>query len=281
MTFKRDLTEPNSQADDETQNPPKQVRMMVDFKELTDAAEKAGGAFRTLLKTYEKLPETVCRCDSIGICCVSLPEMTALEALLWIGTITELPSDERMALLRKFVGFYLTNPVRRPGCPFRSEGFCTIYERRPFACRAYGLWSPKTGDEQTQQNRETQKTFVQMWQQFGVSIPAESLINEMDYCREVTTPASTPISDDDLLSVLEEVYLLSTPIAELQQSFEKVYQSDFSFLIASLMLGQKKAFLGKYAVVKEIVNNGTQTRLDKLLKAVSPDAWSIDFPQIS
>ncbi len=254
--------------------------MMVDFKELATAAEKVEGAFQTLLKTYEKLPETLCRCDSIGICCVSLPEMTALEALLWICTITQLPSDERISLLRKFVSFYLTNPVRRPGCPFLSEGSCGIYERRPFACRAYGLWSPETGDEQTQANRENQKTFVQMWEQFGVSIPAESLINEMDYCRQVSTVASTPISDEDLLHVLEEVYLLSAPVADVQQSFENAYQSDFSFLIASLMLGQKKAFLGKYAVVKEIVNNGTETRLDKFLKAVSPDAWSLDFPEI-
>jgi uncharacterized protein len=254
---------------------------MVDFIELATAAEKAGEAFQRLLKTYEKLPETLCRCDSIGICCVSLPEMTALEALLWIGAIDQLPSDERISLLRKFVSFYLTNPVRRPGCPFLSEGSCSIYERRPFACRAYGLWSPKTGDEQTRQNRENQKSFVQMWEQFGVSIPVESLINEMDYCREVSTHASISISDDDLLSILEEVYLLSTPVAELQQSFENAYQSDFSFLIASLMLGQKKAFLGKYAVVKEIVNNGTQKRLDKFLKAVSPNAWPPDFPKIS
>ena len=255
--------------------------MMVDLKELATAAEKAEGAFRTLLKTYEKLPKTLCSCDSIGVCCVSLPEMTALEALLWICTISELPSDERTTLLRKFVSFYLTNPIRRPGCPFLSEGSCGIYERRPFACRAYGLWSPKTGDIQTEENRSTQKTFVQMWEQFGVSIPAESLINEMDYCRLVSTVDSTPVSDDDLLHVLEEVYLLSKPVAALQQSFEKTFQSDFSFLIASLMLGQKKAFLGKYAVVKEIVNNGTQARLDKFLKAVHADAWSLEFPKIS
>jgi len=254
---------------------------MIDFKMLEDAAEKTEKAFQTLLKTYEKLPETICGCDNIGVCCVSLPEMTVLEALSWIGTITELPPHERTVLLRKFVYFYLTNPIRRPGCPFRSEGSCTIYPRRPFACRAYGLWSQENGAEQTQKNRELQKTMLDMWKQFGITIPAKCLVTEMDYCSEVTTRVPSSISDDDLLNVLEEVYLLSTPVAELQKSFENGYQSDFGFLITSLILGHKKAFLGKYAVIKEMVTKGSETRLDKLLSAASSEAWSLNFPKWS
>jgi Fe-S-cluster containining protein len=251
---------------------------MIDFKMLEGAADKTEKSFQTLLKTYEKLPETICGCDNIGVCCVSLPEMTVLEALSWIDTITELPPDERTVLLRKFVYFYLSNPVRRPGCPFRREGSCTIYSRRPFACRAYGLWSRENGAEQTQKNRELQKTMLEMWKQFGVTIPAECLVTEMDYCREVTTHTSASISDNNLLKVLEEVYLLSTPVADLQQLFENAYQSDFSFLITSLILGQKKAFLGKYAVIKEMVTKGSETRLDKFLKATSSDVWCLNFP---
>ena len=254
---------------------------MIDFKKLEAIGGKAEKALQTVLKTYEKLPETLCHCDDIGVCCVSLPEMTVLEALLWIVTITELPAQERTELLKKFVYFYLTNPIRRPGCPFRSEGSCTNYSRRPFACRAYGLWSPKMGNEQTQQNRESRKSMLGMWKQFGVSLPEECLISEMDYCREVTTREPATVSDSGLLKVLEEVYLLSTPVADLQQSFENVYQSDVSFLIASLILGQKKAFLGKYAVVKEIVTKGEETRLEKFLAAVSSDAWRLNLPKWS
>ncbi len=258
------------------------VEMMIDFKKLADAAEKSEGAFQTLLKIYEKLPETICGCDNIGVCCcVSLPEMTVLEALSWIETITELPPHERTVLLRKFVYFYLTNPIRRPGCPFRREGSCTIYPRRPFACRAYGLWSRENGAEQTQKNRELQKIMLEMWKQFGVTIPAKCLVTEMDYCREITTRVPSSMLDNDLLKVLEEVYLLSTPVADLQQLFENEYQSDFSFLITSLILGQKKAFLGKYAVIKEMVTKGSETRLDKFLKATSSDEWCLNFPKRS
>lgn len=244
---------------------------------LEGAAEKAEKSFQTLLNSYEKLPETICACDNIGICCVSLPEMTVLEALSWINTITELPSHEQTVLLRKFVYFYLTNPIRRPGCPFRNEGSCTIYSRRPFACRAYGLWSQENGAEQTKKNREVQKNMLEMWKQFGVTIPEDCLVTEMDYCREVSTRVPSSVSDNDLLKVLEEVYLLSTPVAELQQSFENEYQSDFSFLVISLILGQKKAFLGKYAVIKEMVTKGSETRLDKFLKAASSKAWHLNF----
>ena len=252
---------------------------MIDFKILEEAAGKSKKSFRTLLDSYEKLPETICGCDNIGVCCVSLPEMTVLEALSWIGAITELPPDERTALLQKFVYFYLTNPIRRPGCPFRREGSCTIYPKRPFACRAYGLWSQENGAEQTQNNREVQEKMLEMWKQFGVTIPEECLITEMDYCSEVTTRTPSSISDNDLLKVLEEVYLLSAPVAGLQQSFENEYQSDFSFLISSLMLGQKKAFLGKYAVIKEMVTKGSETRLEKLLKAALSEAWQLNSPK--
>lgn len=135
------------------------------------------------------------------------------------------------------------------------------------------------GNEQTQNNRESRKGMLDMWKQFGVILPEECLISEMDYCKEVTTREPASVSDNGLLKVLEEVYLLSTPIADLQQSFENIYQSDVSFLIASLILGQKKAFLGKYAVVKEIVTKGTETRLNKFLTAVSSDAWQLNLPE--
>ena len=249
---------------------------MIDFKMLENAGKAAGTAFQTLQKTYEKLPETVCRCATIGICCVSLPEMTVLEALSWCRTITLLPPDERSRLLRKFVYFYLTNPIRQPGCPFRLKGFCSIYPVRPFACRAYGLWSPENGREQTRKNRDNQQAVVEMWARFGVDIPVEQVVMDIDYCGEVEPRRPLKGSDGKLLRLLEEVYLLSTPIADLQQSFENVYQSDFSYLVAALMLGQKKAFFGKYAVVKEIVNKGFETRLAKLLNRVSSDRWQLD-----
>jgi Fe-S-cluster containining protein len=250
---------------------------MIDFKNLEEAAGKTEAAFETLLGTYEKLPETSCNCDTIGICCVSLPEMTVLEALLWIDGIGRMPVDLRTALLKEFVYFYLTNPIRRPGCPFCMEGSCTIYTRRPFACRAYGLWSQKMGREQTRENRENQKAMVRLWDKFGVDIPPESLINEMDYCLKVTTKTPAKVSDKKLLKVLEEVYLLSKPMADLQQAFENVYQSDFSFLMASLLLGHKKAFLGKYAVIKEMVTKETETRLDKFLNTVTEDSWKLNL----
>jgi len=249
---------------------------MIDFKTLETAGKQAGTAFETLLEIYEKLPETVCRCDTIGVCCVSLPEMTAIEALLWCRAISEMPEGKRTLLLRNFVAFYLTHPIRRPGCPFRKEGSCSIYSKRPFACRAYGLWSPKTGRERTRENRKAQKALVDIWARFGVEIPVQDLVVEMDYCGDVATNAQEKISDRELIGLLESVYLLSKPISKVQQLFETHFQSDFSYLVAALMLGQKKAFLGKYAVIKEMVNKDAETRLEKFIKKVTSKSWQLN-----
>jgi hypothetical protein len=54
-------------------------------------------------------------------------------------------------------------------------------------------------------------------------------------------------------------------LAELQTKFEAEYHSDFSFLIASLALGYRKAVLGKFAVIKEMVQRGTEERLEQML----------------
>ncbi len=250
---------------------------MIDGMKLQEAVLKNRKALKALKKAYEALPETVCNCDTIGVCCVSLPEMTVLEALLWMEAISGFPDHEQMSLLNRFVHFYLTGPVYHTGCPFCVEGSCSNYDLRPFACRAYGLWSRKLGKEQTRKNRDAQKALVEMWERFGVPIPEERLLTEMEYCQKVQTRNPVSISDHVLLGVLETVYLLSKPVADLQKSFETAYQSDFSYLVASLLLGQKKAFLGKYAVVKEIVTKGTEDRLNRFLKAVSPEKWPFNL----
>jgi hypothetical protein len=42
-------------------------------------------------------------------------------------------------------------------------------------------------------------------------------------------------------------------------------------LIASLVLGYRRAVLGKFAVIKEIVRQGTEARLEQMLGKATPD----------
>ena len=235
------------------------------------AAHKSRRIFEQIQALYRQLPPTTCNCRKPGTCCVFLPEMTLMEALQWLQVMQQMPAEERMALTRKFVEFYLTNPIRHMGCPFLSDGRCGIYEFRTFACRAYGLWSQSTGRKRTQQSRDDKQALVTMWQRFGIDLPAEALVAELDYCDQVDCNSAAAVSDDQLMSVLVEIYRLDNDWSELQSKFETEYQSDFSFLIASLVLNPKKAVLGKMAVIRELSRTGTDQRLKNLLSQIKPD----------
>ena len=188
-----------------------------------------------------------------------------MEALQWVSLILEMPADARTKMLRKFLEFYLTNPIRPAGCPFLDNGACTIYELRPFACRAYGLWSLEFGEARTQKSRQDRKALLQMWQKFGLELPPETVEFEIDYCDKVHCATGKSMSDRQLMDILQQIYGLDQALPGLQTKFEAEYHSDFSFLIASLVLGYRKAVLGKFAVIKEMVQQGTEERLEQML----------------
>ena len=244
---------------------------MIPNSEFQRAAHKAQPIFEKIQGLYQQLPETTCTCEEPGTCCAFLPEITLMEALQWFRVMRQMPDVERVALIRKFVEFYLTNPIRQIGCPFLSEGNCGIYEFRAFACRAYGLWSKTMGQERTQQSREGKMKFVKIWQRYGIEMAPEAIAAEMNYCDQVGCKSDTKISDNRLMTILQEIYRLDNELADLQTKFENEYHSDFSFLMTSLALSTKKAVLGKFAVINELSRSGTDKRLKNLLSQIKPD----------
>ena len=238
---------------------------MIAISDLDTAILKAKPLFENLQRLYQRLPETDCQCEQPGVCCTFLPEMTWMEAVQWIRLIQEQPADARTKILRKFLTFYLTNPLRPAGCPFLENGYCGIYESRPFACRAYGLWTPEFGKVRTQKSRQDRKALLQMWQKFGLELPPQAVEFEIDYCNQVCCTDAKSISDSQLMDILQQIYKLDQGLVELQTKFEGEYHSDFSLLIASLVLGYRKAVLGKFAVIKEMVQQGTEERLEQML----------------
>jgi len=238
---------------------------MITIKEIKTALYDVKPLFAVLQNLYGCLPETGCQCEQPGVCCAFLPEMTWMEALQWTGLIRKMTAGARTRILQKFVEFYLTNPIRPDGCPFLENGACGIYEWRPFACRAYGLWSPQFGKVRTQKSRQDRKALRQMWQKFGLELPPQTVEFEIDYCDQVRCATEKAISDSQLMDILQQVYGLDQPLAALQSKFEVEYHSDFSFLIASLALGYRKAVLGKFAVIKEMVQQGAEERLEQML----------------
>jgi Fe-S-cluster containining protein len=238
---------------------------MITIEEINAAINEAKPLFLELQQLYNRLPETGCQCEQPGVCCEFLPEMTWLEALQWIDLIQQMPDDVREKILQTFLEFYLTNPIRSDGCPFLRNGACGNYESRPFACRAYGLWSFEYGTARTHESRQDRKALRQIWHNFGLELPAQTVESEIDYCDKVYCTAENLISDSQLMDILQQVYGLDQGLAELQAQFEAEYHSDFSFLMAALALGYRKAVLGKFAVIKEIVQQGTEERLGQML----------------
>jgi len=246
---------------------------MICHSDVEKAAKRAPPLFEELQALYRKLPDTHCWCEQPGICCAYMPEITFIESLQWIQVIRKASGQKRSRWLRQFVAFYLTNPIRRMGCPFLANGVCNIYEFRAFACRAYGLWSRMTGEAGTEQNREAKEALLTAWKRFGLVFPPEAVAAEIDYCDKVECTSAESPSDAKLMDILQQIYALDRSMADLQRSFETEYHSDFSFLIASLALGYRKVVLGKYAVIKEIVQQGTDTRLQRMLEKVSGAVW--------
>jgi Fe-S-cluster containining protein len=239
--------------------------------DIESALQQAEPLFSKIQNLYGHLPDTRCECETPGQCCVFIPEMTWLEALQWIAEIRRRPRIERAALVRKFVEFYLTNPVRSASCPFLVDGGCGVYPQRTFACRAYGIWSRKSGRRKTEENRAAKRKLLEAWKQFGVELAPDAIISEMDYCARVEVCAAKRPSDPKIFAILEKVYRLDSALAESGKCFEGVYHSDFSFLMAALVLGSRKAVLGKFGVIKEIVQKGTDTRLRKFLDKITPE----------
>jgi hypothetical protein len=73
------------------------------------------------------------------------------------------------------------------------------------------------------------------------------------------------------MEVLSKIYELDRRFDPLSLDFENRYHSDFSFLLASMLLGDRKAVLGKFAVVKDILREQPRGRLESLLDQVRPE----------
>ena len=126
------------------------------------------------------------------------------------------------------------------------------------------------GRSRTRESRKGKKALRNMWKRYGIELPADTVEFEIDYCVKVQVRPGKPVDDEAIMNLLTRVYHLGKPLGHLQSQFEEVYYSDFSFLLASLAFGMRKALLLKFAVIKEIVQEKTDRYLQQALEKVSP-----------
>ncbi|MBI4774556.1 MAG: YkgJ family cysteine cluster protein [Deltaproteobacteria bacterium] len=249
---------------------------MISIQDLRETMPNAERLFPRVRSLYLRLPETRCSCDQPGVCCTFLPEMTAVEALQWFQLMQHMPDRILLSTLKRFMESYFTSLARLSHCPFLADGVCSIYEHRPFACRAFGLWSRELGRKRTQQSREEKDTLRGTWKQYGVELPAHVVEFEHDHCDRVTVESDERLNDSDLLYLFREIYDLDQEIGGFREQFEKGYHSDFSFLVTGLALGMKKALLDKLAVTKELLQEGVEVRLRRVMELASPEKLHLD-----
>lgn len=236
---------------------------------INAALDRAAPLFAELDRWYDRLPATRCHCDTPGLCCTLIPQTTFVEALRWLAAIRENPRP--LELVKGFASHFLTNPVVHGGCPFLNAGGCGIYPQRSFACRAYGMWSRQAGLTRTRQSRQAKKQLAAQWQRMGVQLPEQAIVWEPDYCDKVEILAAEQPKDSHLLAILKEVYALDDGLGELKNAYEQACHSDFSFFIACLVWGQRKAVLAKITVIRELAASSSQTKLQRLLQQITPE----------
>jgi len=126
------------------------------------------------------------------------------------------------------------------------------------------------GRVRTKESRYGKRALLELWRRYGLELPPESVAFEIEYCDKVKTRTDNAMDDTAIMELLKEVYGLCAPLGSLQTRFEEDFHSDFSLFLASLLLGMRKALLVKFAVIKEIVQKGTDERLLEVLGKVSP-----------
>jgi hypothetical protein len=104
-----------------------------------------------LVGLYTRLPATVCRRQAA--CCMMLPEMTLIEALVVLDRIKKMATSRQVQIFQKLVQYFFLNAVEISTCPLLEGQTCLFYADRFFGCRAYGLWSRATYEELSTQTQ--------------------------------------------------------------------------------------------------------------------------------
>ena len=218
---------------------------------------------KELAQIYRQLPAT--RCQRKTYCCSMLPELTLIEALAILEQMAIMNSEERLALLKKISSYFFLNAARISACPFLDGDTCLIYENRFFGCRAYGLWSLEHYHQAAARSQAAKKYLQQQWQALNVKLPQEVTDFTVPYCLDVQTVENVSLNDVDLVEKAAAVESISLYFSDANQSFHKNYYADFSFVVAAMHCGYRRAVQIKFDVVKEIVQTGRSKKLNPIL----------------
>ena len=253
---------------------PERREGMMDFiLDINLLLKKSVSERQKLIGLYTRLPATECRRQNS--CCIMLPEMTLIEALVALERLKKMAPSRQVPILRKLVKYFFLNPVEITACPFLEAQACLIYTDRFFGCRAYGLWSRTTCDELSTQTQMSKQHLHNQWANLGVTLPESVTGFQVPYCPYVKITDAAEIRDRQLNEIAENIDLISQQLGMEDNLFRQHYFLDLSFLIASWIYGYTKAVQLKFVSVKNYLFSGNRAKLDKMIGDIKSEPLSL------
>ena len=216
---------------------------------------------------YACLPATKCRRQTT--CCMMLPEITLIEALVALDRIKKMDASGQMQILEKLLKYFFLNPVEIRSCPFLDDQSCLIYADRFFGCRAYGLWSRNAYEKLSSRSQAAKGHLQKQWANLGVMLPDAVTGFQVPYCPYVEITEGNEISDRKLDEIAERIDLISRQFSREDNAFRRHYFLDLSFLVATWTYGYTKAVELKFAFVKDFLSSGNRAELDNMITDIS------------
>jgi Fe-S-cluster containining protein len=140
--------------------------------------------FASLARIYASFPET--ECENCARCCFESPGIFFIEYLHLMEEIGGLPRARQELLKRRALGellFSWVDPQRQ--CIFLEFSRCTLYQRRPLACRLFGLVSPSDREQAELEARLAAREEARRLGLLGIRIPEEIVIRALVSCERV------------------------------------------------------------------------------------------------
>jgi Fe-S-cluster containining protein len=135
--------------------------------------------------------------------------MTPFEALTAVGQLAAMAPVVRMEVTKRFIRYFLMNPVELTFCPFLHGKDCRIYEERFFGCRAYGLWSRARYEGAAARSRQAKEVSRRQWEQLGVPLSRQIVEFHLPYCTQVEVMGGVEVNEGLLLEARERLEALS------------------------------------------------------------------------
>jgi Fe-S-cluster containining protein len=145
---------------------------------------RRGGLFRSLERIYRSFPET--ECANCARCCFESPGIFYVEYLYLLDCVGATSAESRRAVVQRSLReliFSWIEPERT--CIFLESSRCTIYERRPLACRLFGLVGAAERDHAEAQARLAAREEAARLRRFGIDVPEAVVRRSLATCDRV------------------------------------------------------------------------------------------------